>query len=77
MSWVSRVFAEYLGSGDAPLAAVGTLSLNGTANLTLFPTLAASGTLALNGAAALTTQITMGANGELRLDGAGNLRVAR
>ena len=63
--------------GDAPWAAVGTLVLNGTANLTLTALLSSLGTLALNGVAALTAQITMAAAGELRLDGSGNLRVAR
>lgn len=65
-------------TGSAPWAANGTLSLNGTANLTLFAFLAAAGTLALNGAAALTTAITMLAASDLRLDGgSANLRVAR
>ena len=62
---------------DAPLAAIGTLELNGAATLSLTALLSSSGTLVLNGAAALTTQITMASNGELRLDGSGNLRVAR
>jgi len=59
-------------------AAVGTLSLNGTADLHVELTFAAVGTLALSGAAALTAAIQMASVGELRLDGGGaNLRVAR
>lgn len=58
-------------------AAVGTLSLNGTANLTLRAEMAASGVLALNGTAGLTTAIQMAANGILALLGEGPLFTAR
>lgn len=59
-------------------AAVGTLSLNGAANLTLFQNFAAAGVLALAGTPGLTTVIQMIGSGDLRLDGGGAaLRVAR
>src|SRR5690349_1995500 len=65
-------------AGAAPWAAIGTLSLNGAADITLTALLAAIGTLALNGVAPLTALVTFVASGELRLDGGGAaLRVAR
>lgn len=77
MSWTTRVLAEYLSGGVSPWAASGTLSLNGTAQLTLFQTFDAVGALALNGAAGLTTAIQMAASGVLTLLGAGPLFTAR
>lgn len=59
------------------LAATGTLSLNGTSNLTLEVFFAAVGTLTLNGVAALTTAIQMAAVGVLTLEGGGPLFTAR
>ena len=64
-------------TGDTAWSAVGTLSLNGTANLTLTQNFAAVGTLALNGAAGLTTAIQMAAVGILTLLGGGPFFTAR
>src|SRR5512138_215863 len=77
MSWSLRNLTEFLSGGAAPWAASGTLTLNGTASLTLTAQFSAVGTLALNGTAGLTTVIQMVASGALTLLGAGPLFTAR
>lgn len=63
--------------GGGAWQAVGTLALNGAANLTLTVLFAAVGTLALVGAGTLTTQILMGAIAELKLLGSADLRTGK
>lgn len=76
-SWSFRNLFEWVGAGDGPWAASGTLSMSGTAGLTLTVRFDAVGTLALNSAAAMTTAIQMVSSGILTLLGAAPLFTAR